>query len=78
MADGMTLNEIRAVLADEIKKIRDGNTTAANVNAISNATGKILSTVKIEMEYAKLLGRTPNIPLLLDEDAAPPRQLGAS
>ena len=75
---GMSLDEIRAVLADEIRKIRDGETTAANVNAISNATGKILSTVKIEMEYAKLLGHTPHIPILMRDEDAEPRQLGAS
>ncbi|MCH8047687.1 MAG: hypothetical protein IID44_28675 [Planctomycetes bacterium] len=69
------MNELRAILADEIKKIRDGETTAANVNAVSNATGKILSTVKIEMEYAKLLGRAPHIPLLMAETETAPREL---
>lgn len=67
MAGQMNLNELRAVLGDEIQKIRDGNTTAANVNAISNATGKILSTVKLEMEYYRLIGKTPHIPLLLGD-----------
>lgn len=67
--DSMTMNDIRAVLTDEIMKIREGNTTAANVNAISNATGKILSTVKLEMEYHKLIGKTPHIPLLLGDAA---------
>lgn len=55
-------------------KIREGNTTAASVNAISNATGKILSTVKLEMEYYRLIGKTPNIPLLMgpgDDDSTP-------
>lgn len=68
--DSMSLNDIRAVLTDEIKKIREGTTTAANVNAISNATGKILSTVKLEMEYYKLIGKTPHIPLLLGDGEA--------
>jgi len=43
------------------KRYIKGKTTPANVNAITNATGKILSTVKLEMEYAKLLGKVPNI-----------------
>ena len=60
----MTLDEIRAILSDEIHKIRDGETSAAAVNAVSNATGKILSSVKLEMEYFKMVGKTPNIPLL--------------
>jgi len=57
----MDINTIRTILAEEIGKLRDGQTTAANVNAITNATGKILSTVKLEMEYHKLIGKTPNI-----------------
>lgn len=64
----ISLNELRGVLAEEIQKIREGNTTAASVNAISNATGKILSTVKLEMEYYRLIGKTPHIPLLLSDN----------
>jgi hypothetical protein len=61
----MTLNELRVLLSEEILKIREGQTTAANVNAITNATGKILSTVKLEMEYYKMTGKPlPDIPML--------------
>lgn len=56
-----TVNDMRLILADEIQKIRDGKTTAANVNAIVNASGKILTTIKMEIEYNKLIGKTPNI-----------------
>lgn len=56
-----TVNDLRVILAEEIEKIRSGQTTAANVNAIVNATGKILTTVKMEIEYNKLIGKTPNI-----------------
>jgi flagellar biosynthesis/type III secretory pathway chaperone len=59
-----TVNDLRTILAEEISKIRNGTTTAANVNAITNATGKILSTVKMEIEYNKLLGKTPFIPFI--------------
>ena len=59
-----TVNDLRVILAEEIAKIRAGTTTAANVNAITNATGKILSTVKMEIEYSKLLGKTPLIPFI--------------
>jgi hypothetical protein len=56
-----SMNDIRAILSDEVSKIRNGDTTASNVNAIVNATGKILSTIKLEIEYNRLLGKTPNI-----------------
>lgn len=61
----LTMDEIRTLMSEEIYKIREQTTTAANVNAISNAVGKILNTVKLEMEYYRLIGKTPNIPLLL-------------
>lgn len=56
-----TINDLRDILADEIKNLRGGNTTPANVNAVTNATGKILQTVKLELEYNKLIGQTPDI-----------------
>jgi hypothetical protein len=65
-----TLNELRGVLADEIHRLRNNETTAAGVNAISNATGKILSTYKLELEISKLMGKQPqNIAGLIE--AAP-------
>lgn len=60
-----TLNELRGILSDEIQKIRSGTTTAATVNAVSNATGKILSTIKLELEAAKLFGKKPQSMLKL-------------
>lgn len=53
--------ELRVVLLDEINKIRNGETTPDNVNAISRATGKILSSVRLELEYNKILGIRPDI-----------------
>lgn len=55
------VDDIRTILLEEIQNIRNGKTTAANVNAIVNATGKILTTVKMEIEYNKLIGKTPHI-----------------
>jgi hypothetical protein len=75
--NGRTLNALRTIVWDEIDKLRSGGTTAANVSAISNATGKILSSIKLEMEYVKLLGRTPNIAGILGE-LPPPSQPEAS
>ncbi|MDP3909705.1 MAG: hypothetical protein Q8Q14_04895 [Gemmatimonadales bacterium] len=70
-----TLNEIRGILSDEIRKVREGLTSPVSVNSISNATGKILSSVKLEMEYYRLLGKAPpNIPLLMGTDVEPAPQ----
>lgn len=53
------MTDIRSMLCEEIEKLRTNQTTPANVNAITNATGKILSTIKLELEYSKLLNRKP-------------------
>jgi hypothetical protein len=59
-----SLNDLRTILSEEIDKVRTGTTSAANVNAVTNATGKILSSIKLEMEYYKLLGKVPDIDFL--------------
>ncbi len=56
-----SLDDLRTILSEEIDKVRTGQTSAANVNAVTNATGKILSSIKLEMEYHKLLGKVPEI-----------------
>lgn len=53
------MNDIRGMMAEEIQRLRDEETTAANLNAVSNATGKILGSIKLEMEYARLCGHKP-------------------
>ncbi len=55
------INQMREILCEEIDNLRAKKTTAANVNAIVNATGKILTTIKMELEYSKLMGRQPNL-----------------
>jgi hypothetical protein len=67
----LTLNELRGILSDEIYKIRAGKGTAASVNAISNASGKILSSIKLELEYYKLIGKTPSIKAMLPPEEEP-------
>lgn len=66
-----SFREVRSILAAEIAKLRRGDTTAANVNAVTNAVGKLLSSYKLEIEISKLLGKKPNAALLTEgEDAA--------
>ena len=66
--DALTLEELRGILSDEIRRVRDGESSAASANAVTNATGKILSSIKLEMEYQKLTGRKANIPMLSGSD----------
>lgn len=69
MEKAFNVNELRQVLSEEIRKIRDGSATASNVNAITNASGKIISTIKLQLEYCKLVGKTPDFDILLVDDA---------
>lgn len=64
------MNDIRAMLCAEIEKLIEQKTTPANVNAITNATGKILSTIKLEIEVGKLTNRKPNTSFLQLEDVS--------
>lgn len=52
------MDDIRQVLSDEIERLRTGKSTPANLNAITNGVGKIISTVKLEIECAKLANKT--------------------
>ena len=62
-----SINELREILCEEIHRLRKDETTAANVNAITNATGKVLSTIKMEMEYAKMTNTKPKVKFLKSE-----------
>lgn len=71
MHDIKRIDDLRRILSEEITKLRKGETTAASVNAITNASGKILSSVKLEIEYNKLLGKVPEIGFILPSEGKP-------
>lgn len=56
----MSFRELRSILADEIRKVRDGKSTASTVNALSNAAGKVIQSAKVELEICKFIGKKPN------------------
>ena len=58
------VKDLRSVLVDQINKLRRGDATPAQTNAVTNATGKIISTLRMEIEYAALVKKTPNIDFL--------------
>ena len=64
------MGEMRAILWQSIEGIRSGKSSPAQVNAISNACGKFLGTIKLEMEYHKLTGKTPKIAALMASEEA--------
>jgi hypothetical protein len=62
-----TMAYLQRNLRDTLDRIVAGETTPANANAVVNITAAYLRTVKMQMDYAKQTGRTPNIPLLVTE-----------
>ena len=63
----MNLNNIeglREMLADQIKKTVEGEQTPAVLDSLANASGKMISATKVQLEYAKLVGGTPSIEFL--------------
>ena len=60
-----TAIDLMDVLGENIQRLRDGESTPAVANAIVNSSAAMLRIVKLQMEYAKMTGKTPSIPMLL-------------
>lgn len=59
-----TMNQLREMLAEEIDNLRSKKSTPGELNALVNAAGKILLSIKLELEYAKLKGGKPTLKAL--------------
>lgn len=57
----LNINQLRLMLSDIIRGLRAGTVTPVAANAYANVAGKVLNSYKLQMEYAKALGRTPDI-----------------
>ena len=60
----LTINQWRSMLAQFTLALKGGEVSAATANAFANLMGKGLNSYKLQMEYAKMVGKTPNIPAL--------------
>jgi len=58
------VEELRAFLANDLQRVSDGDISPAVANASANLSGKILQSVKMELEYNALVGSQPNIGFL--------------
>jgi hypothetical protein len=64
MTTAYNIDDIRAILSDTIERLRTGETTPAMAAAVTNAAGKILSSISLEIKYQQAAGRTVNVPML--------------
>lgn len=59
-----TIEELREFMISQMQRAAAGETTASHVNACSNMVGKFLSSIKLEIDYNKMLGTNPDISFL--------------
>jgi uncharacterized ParB-like nuclease family protein len=57
----MNAIELREVLTSQINLLKAGKADPKQVNAIVNAAGKVIASVRLEMEYARMIGVLPSI-----------------
>lgn len=58
------ITELRKSLADNYTKMKAGKMNINLGKELSNAAGKIINSVKVELEYNQQLGRKERIPFL--------------
>lgn len=63
------MNDLRAFLSEELQNLREKKISPSEANASANLTGKIISTVKLELEYAKLVNRKPTMEFVKVDEA---------
>lgn len=58
------ISELRAYLANQLSMVAKKEMSPAHANAAANLAGKVLSTVKMEMDYCRLVGAKARIDFL--------------
>lgn len=64
MAKPKDIHELREQLLDAYDMVKTDPRRANQVKEMANTAGKILGTIKLELEYAMLRGEKPVIPFL--------------
>lgn len=61
-----TTAELRTVLCDTIASVRAKTMPPDAAEAISNASGKIIASIRVELEYRRMRGEIPTLPFIKD------------
>ena len=64
MTTPKTTTELRAVLCDAIAAVQAKEMTPDAAEAISNASGKIIASLRVELEYRRMRAEKPEIAFL--------------
>lgn len=71
MKDIKTVEDVRNSLAAEFQKLVTKESTPAIANAASNLAGKIFNSIKLELEYNRMIGTTPHIDFIKTQKVEP-------
>jgi hypothetical protein len=58
------IKELRSELSKVFMGLKDGSVSAAVATELNNTAGKMINSVKVELEYASLCKVKPNIAFL--------------
>lgn len=61
-----SIDQLRGVLSEAIDDLRNERSSPSNVNAISNACGKMLNTLRLQIDYQEMTGIRRPIQMLED------------
>lgn len=61
MTTPTTMQELRIVLCDTIAAVRSKEITPDAAEAINNASGKIVASFRVELEYRRMRGEVPQL-----------------
>ena len=60
----MNIEKMRTILSEQLVQLRSGKKDVKVANAMCNTAGKIIGCIRLELEYAKLIGATPTMKFL--------------
>jgi len=69
MTTPSTTTELRAALCETIAAVRAKEMTPDAAEAISNASGKIIASLRVELEYRRMRGEVPALPFMDSHNA---------
>jgi hypothetical protein len=61
MTTPTNMQELRAVLCETIAAVRAKEITPDAAEAVSNASGKIVASFRVELEYRRMRGEVPTL-----------------
>jgi hypothetical protein len=64
MAKIKTIEELRIYALETLERLRDGEIDTAHAGVVGKVCESAISTVKAQLEYARMIGEDPNIPFM--------------